>query len=124
MPKFFVNPHETLTRLIAANIVLDIIAVTIWTALPSTQWSIYQLGFSVAAPEAAVAAALFAITLFELRKNKKWAPILAIAITVTQRIFATYMFFPSPAIALTAVWSLIIVYFACKSPKTPKESCL
>jgi hypothetical protein len=52
-------------------------------------------------PEAALAAALFALTLFGLSKKQKWAPILAIVITVTQRVFATYVFFPSPAIAIT-----------------------
>jgi hypothetical protein len=76
-----VNPHKMLTRLIAANIVLDIIAVTFWTAFPATQWSIYRLGFSIVGTEAALAAALFALTLIGLIKRKKWAPFLAIVIT-------------------------------------------
>jgi hypothetical protein len=122
MSKFFVaNPHKILTRLIALNIVLDIIAIVIWAAFPAIQWSIYRLGFSIVGPEAALAAALFALTLFGLSKKQKWAPILAIAITVTQRVFATYVFFPSPAIAITLIWSLVIIYFAYKDIKTPNE---
>lgn len=120
MPKFFgANPHKTLTRLIALSIVFDIAAVAIWAAFPAIQWSIYQLGFAIVGTEAAVAAALFALTLFGLHKKQKWAPPLAIVITVTQRVFGTYVFFPSPAIAATLVWSLVIVYFAYKTMKTP-----
>ena len=120
MSKFSVaNPHKILTRLIALNIVLDIIAIAIWAAFPALQWTIYRLGFSIAGPEAAFAAALFAITLFGLSKKQKWAPILAIALTVTQRVFGTYVFFPSPALALTLIWSLVIIFFAYKTIKTP-----
>jgi hypothetical protein len=126
------NPHKTLTRLIAANIVLDIIAVAFWTAFPATQWSIYRLGFSIVGTEAALAAALFALTLFGLIKRARWAPFLAIAITVTQRAFSTYAFFPDPANILiqpliltpnvaTLTWSLIIIYFAYKDMKTLNE---
>ena len=121
-PKFFgANPHKTLTRLIALSIVFDILAVAIWAAFPEIQWSIYRLGFAIVGTEAAVAAALFTVVLFGLRKKQKWAPPLAIAITVTQRVFGTYVFFPSPAIAATLVWSLVIVYFAYRDLKTPNE---
>lgn len=116
IPKFFdANPHKTLTRLIALNIVFDIVAIAIWAAFPAVQWSIYQLGFAIVGAEAALAAALFAVVLFGLRKKRKWAPVLAIAITVAQRVFGTYVFFPSPAIAVTLIWSLVIVYFAYKA---------
>jgi hypothetical protein len=54
-----------------------------------------RLGFTVVGTEAAVAAVLFAVILFGLMKKKSWAPILAIAVTVVQRVFATYVFFPS-----------------------------
>lgn len=120
MPNFFgANPHKTLIRLIALNIVLDILAIAVWGAFPATQWSIYRLGFFIVGAEAALAAILFALTLFGLSKRQKWAPILAIAITLTQRIFATYVFFPSPAIAATLIWSLVIIYFAYEDRKTP-----
>ena len=121
LKSFGSNLHKTLTRLIALNIVLDIIAIAIWAAFPAIQWSIYRLGFSIVGTEAALAVALFALTLFGLSKKQKWAPILAIAVTVTQRVFATYVFFPSPAIALTLIWSLVIIYFAYKTIKTPNE---
>jgi hypothetical protein len=115
------NPHKILTRLIVANIVWDLLAAAIWTALPATQWSIYQLGFVIASVEAIVASALFSLTLYGLKKKKNWAPVLAIVVTVAQRVFATYVFFPSPAIALTLIWSLVIFFFAYKTMKTPKE---
>jgi hypothetical protein len=126
------NPHKMLSRLVAANIVLDIIAIAFWTAFPATQWSIYRLGFSIVGTEAGLAAAFFALTLFGLIKRKKWAPFLAIAITLTQRAFGTCAFFPNlsdilvqPLIivpnAATLIWSLTIVYFAYKDIKTPNE---
>jgi hypothetical protein len=114
--------HKILARLVAANIVLDIIAVAIWGLLPSTQWSIYRLGFPIVSSEAALAAGLFAVTLFGVIKRKKWAPILAIALTITQRVFATYIFFPSSANALTTIWSLIIIFFAYKEIKNIQKS--
>src|SRR4030042_5920552 len=79
------NPHKILTRLVAANIVLDIIAVAFWTAFPATQWSIYRLGFTIVGTEAVFAAALFALTLFGLVRRRRWARFLAIAIPVTPR---------------------------------------
>jgi hypothetical protein len=106
------NSHKTLTRLIALNVVFDLAAIVIWGAFPRVQWSIYRLDFSIVGTEAAFAAGLFALTLFGLGKRQKWAPRLAIAITVVQRVFATYVFFPSPAIAITLIWSLVIVFFA------------
>jgi hypothetical protein len=113
-----INAHQMLTLLIASNIILDIIAVTLWGVFPATQWSIYRLGFPVVGTEAIIAAVLFTITLAGLRKKRKWAPKLAIAITVTQRIFGTYVFFPSYAIFITLTWSLIIIFFAYKEIKT------
>jgi hypothetical protein len=113
-----VNPHKILTYLVGANTVLDIIAISIWAGAPATQWSIYQLGFTIVGAEAAVAAALFAVTLFGLIKKKKWAPYLALIVTINQRVFATYVFFPSTAIGVTLIWSLLIVYFASIAIKT------
>src|SRR5512147_2374540 len=90
------NPHKTLTRLIAANIVLDITAIVIWSTLPPGTWNgMYRLDSLTAMIEAAIAALFFGLTFVGLRRRKKWAPKLAIAITVIQRIFAFYVFFPS-----------------------------
>ncbi len=110
-----INSHKTLTILIAANIILDITAIAIWTALPANTWNgMYRLNTLIASSEAALAAVFFAITLFGLKRRKKWAPILAIAITITQRVFAVYVFFPSIAIPIPLIWSLVIIYFAFK----------
>jgi hypothetical protein len=116
---FSANPHKTLTLLITANIVLDITAIAIWAALPANLWNgMYRLDSLTAGAEAAVAAIFFAATLFGLRRKKKWAPLLAIGITVTQRVFAVYVFYPSIAIPIPLVWSLVIIYFAFKDIKT------
>lgn len=110
--------HQIVARLIGLHIILEIIAIAIWAAFPAFQWSIYRLGFLIVGSEAAFAAALFTLAFIGLHKRQKWAPFLAIAITVAQRIFATYVFFPSPAIAVTLIWSLVIIYFAYKETKS------
>ncbi|HSV49651.1 MAG TPA: hypothetical protein VLH35_04985 [Candidatus Acidoferrales bacterium] len=61
---------------------------------------------------------MFAVTLFGLLKKKKWAPILALVVTVNQRVFATYVFFPSTAIFVTLIWSLVIIYFSYRDIKS------
>ncbi len=114
------NPHKMLTLLVASNIFLDSIAIAIWTVEPGTQWSIYQLGFTIVGAEAGVAAAVFAFVLFGLIKKKNWAPLLAIALTMTQRIFATYVFFPSKALLVTLMWSILIIYFAYADIKSKR----
>jgi hypothetical protein len=119
--KFKANPHTSLTRLIEANIVLDLIAIAIWM-IPAAQWSVYRLGFVAASVEAGVAAAVFALTLFGLIRRKKWAPYLIIAATVAQRVFATYIFFPSIALSITLIWSLMIVCFAYMDIKSSKPA--
>jgi chromate transport protein ChrA len=115
------NRHKTLTRLIAANIILDIVAIVIWFSLPPNTWNgMYRLDSLTASIEAAIAAVLFTATLVGLKRRKKWAPKAAIAITITQRIFAIYVFFPSIAIPIPLIWSLVIIYFAIKDLKTSK----
>jgi hypothetical protein len=106
------NPHKILTLLISSNIVLDSLAIVIWAVFPSTQWSIYKLGFTIVGAEAGVAIVLFAFVLFGLLKKKNFAPFLAISLTITQRVFATYVFFPSKALLVTLMWSILIIYFA------------
>jgi hypothetical protein len=110
------NPRRMLTRLVAANIVLDLVAIGIWGVFPATQWSIYRLDFLVVGTEAGVAVALFALVFFGLTKGKKWAPILAIAVTVAQRVFAAYVFF-NVANLIPLAWSMLIIYFAYKDTK-------
>jgi chromate transport protein ChrA len=112
------NPIKTLTRLVALNIVFDAIAIATWTALPSSGGNLHYINTSVASIEAAIAIVLFAVTLFGLTKKQSWAPKAAIAITIIQRTFATIVFFPSPGIIATLIWSIIIIYFAYKTIKT------
>jgi hypothetical protein len=111
-----------LMRLVAANIALDIVAIAIWAALPAGTWNgMYRLDSFIASVEAAVAAVLFALTLFGLKKNLKWAPIMAIILTVAQRAFAIYVFYPSYFIPVPLIWSLMIIYFAIKDLRTSQK---
>jgi hypothetical protein len=109
--KYRRDPRRILTRLVTANIVFDVLAMVLWL-FPETQWSVYQLCYMAAIAEAGAAAAVFALALYGLKKRKVWAPKLALVLTIVQRLFATYIFFPSPALALTLIWSLWIVAFA------------
>ena len=117
------NLHKTLMRLVAANIGLDIVAILIWAALPAGTWNgLYRLDSLIASVEAAVAAVLFALTLFFLKRNYQWAPIMAIVLTITQRVFAVYVFFPSYFIPVPLIWSSVIIYFAIKDLHTHQSS--
>jgi uncharacterized membrane protein (UPF0136 family) len=105
-----------LMRLVAANIVLDIVAIAIWAALPAGTWNgMYRLDSLIASVEAAVAAGLFTVTLFCLKRNYHWAPVLAIILTLAQRVFAVYVFYPSYFIPVPMIWSLVIIYYAIKT---------
>jgi hypothetical protein len=114
----FGNPDKMLIRLVSLNIVFDAIAIATWTALPSSGGNLHYISNSVASIEAASAIVLFAVTLFGLTKRQSWSPKAAIAITLIQRTFATIVFFPSPGIITTLIWSIIIIYFAYKTIKT------
>jgi hypothetical protein len=113
--KIFSNPHTMLTRLVGLNLIFDVIAVAIWFFVPSTQTSL-MLGVSVAYIDAAVAAALFAVAFLGIMKKQKWGAILAIAVTVTQRIINFFQF-ERVAVVFTLIWSILIVYFAYKELK-------
>jgi len=116
------NAHKMLMRLVAANIVLDIVAIVIWAALPAGTWNgMYRLDSLIASVEAAVAAAFFAVTLFGLKRQLKWAPILAIVLTVVQRVFAVYVFYPSYFIPVPMIWSLVIIYYAIKDLRNQQK---
>ncbi len=117
--RFNKKPRKALTVMVGANIVLDVVAATIWILFPDFRWSTYNLDFMVVSIEALVAAGLFAVTLFGLRKTKRWAPALAIAVTIFQRVFANYVFFLSIMNVMTLVWSLLIIYFAYLAIKNP-----
>ena len=107
----FVSPQLPL------NVVFDVIAIAIWVTMPATRtW--LNLGFEIVSLEAPVAAALFTLTLIGLLRRQKWAPSLAIAVPIAQRIFGTFVFFPSPAIVITLAWSLLIIYSAYIDMKT------
>jgi hypothetical protein len=75
-----------------------------------------MLGVSVAYIDAAVAAALFAVAFLGIMKKQKWGAILAIAVTVTQRIINFFQF-ERVAVVFTLIWSILIVYFAYKELK-------
>ncbi len=115
------SPQKILTRIVAANIILDVTAMVLWL-FPETQWSVYQLGYMAAITEAGIAAAVFAAAFYGLRRGKTWAPKTALVMTIVQRVFATYIFFPSPALLLTLVWSIMLAAFAALSIKNKAEA--
>lgn len=119
--KFNKKPYKTLTTLVGANIVLDLIAIAIWVLFPQFRWSIYNLDFAIVSMEAAVASGLFAIVLIGLKKAKRWAPIAAIIITISQRVFTNYVFFLSIMNIITVVWSSLIIYFAYSVIKKSRD---
>jgi hypothetical protein len=119
--RFRRKPHKVLTLLVTANIVFDVLAVAIWL-FPWAQWSVYRISYVAAIAEAGVAAAVFAVALYGLKVQMAWAPKLAIVLTVVQRVFATYIFFPSPALAFTLIWSLLIIAFAVLAIKNTRRS--
>ncbi len=124
MKIFESNPHKILTRLVALNVVLEVIIIIVWFSLPGAGNNLHFIGTTEAIVEAAIAVGLFSIALFGLTKKQQWGPVLVIAVTVAQRLFGTYVFFPRPGIIATLIWSIIIVYFGYRTIKisNPKES--
>ena len=125
MPTIFKNPHNVLKWLIALNIIGDLISIPFWLVLPTmanTQGSTLTVDATIAIADAAVAAALFAIALYEIIKKQKWGSILAIILTVTQRVVGFFMFQLNVGVAVEVIWSLLIIYFAYKEITRPKTT--
>ena len=123
MPK----THNILKWLIALNIIGDLISIPFWLVLPTmanTQGSTLTVDTSIAIADAAVAAALFAIALYGIIKKQKWGSILAIILTVTQRVVGFFMFQLNVGVAVEVIWSLLIIYFAYKEITQPKTTPL
>jgi hypothetical protein len=70
-----------------------------------------------------VVAAVYAIALYGLIKQMKWAPQLIIVITVVNRALALILYFISPAFVFWAFWSIILIalsYFDWSKMNTAK----
>jgi hypothetical protein len=115
MKIFGYNPHKTLMRLVVLNIVFDVIAVAMWVGFPEVGGNLHYVGTLAASVEAAIAAGLFAVALLGLARKQLWGLGLAIAVTMAQRIFAAFVFFPSLGIIITLIWSSLIVYFGYRT---------
>jgi hypothetical protein len=118
--KLFRDNYKMLTRLVGLNVIFDLIAIAIWFLVPSTQPSLL-LGVSIAYVDAAVAAALFAVAYFGIVKRQKWGSMLAIAVTVIQRVINFFQFYRI-AIVFTTIWSILIIYYAYRELKQPDAS--
>ncbi len=121
--------YLVLTVFIVLSIIGEVGNVVFWWANPSSQISLVGgtigdvtspggiLFDSVGAANALiigsalliVVAAVYAVSLFGLAKNQKWAPLLVIAISIVNRILALVIFYISPAYAFWAAWTVILV---------------
>jgi hypothetical protein len=111
--------HKILIVFVIINIVGDIGNVAFWWANSASRSSL-NMGYigTVASKSDAltagtvillVVAVIYIIALFGLIKRMKWAPQLVIAISVANRALALVLYFISPAFALWAVWSIILI---------------
>jgi hypothetical protein len=125
MSRIFGDVHKMIMRLVALNAIFDVISIPFWVYLPSLQnaqsQSILTVDPSTAIMNAAVAAAWFAVAFYGIMKWQKWGPILAIAITLAQRVIGFFMFQLNVGIAAEIVWSTLIIYFAYRALKQPRQ---
>ncbi len=121
--------HLVLTAFVVLSIIGEVGNVVFWWVNPSSQISLVGgtigdvtspggiLFDAVGGANALVigsvlllvVAAVYAVSLFGLVKNQKWAPLLVIAISVINRVFALVIFYISPALAFWAAWTVILV---------------
>jgi hypothetical protein len=130
MSEIFANPHKILLRLVGLNIAFDVLSIPLWTALSfmtnalSTP-SLY-VDTSVAIVDAVTAATLFAVAFVGIIRSKKWGSYLAVVTTLGQRVAGYFIFGLNIGMAIEIVWSILIIYFACKAiqqlSQTPKPA--
>jgi hypothetical protein len=111
--------HKILIVLVIINIVGDIGNVVFWWANSASRSSLNQgyIGVTAGNFNALIAGTIvllvvsvvFIIGLFGLMKQMKWAPQLIVAISVANRALALALYLISPAFALWAVWSIILI---------------
>ena len=111
--------HKILIVLVIINIVGDIGNVVFWWANSASRSSLNQSYIGVTAGNfnaliagtivLIVVSVVFIIGLFGLMKQMKWAPQLIIAISVANRALALVLYLISPAFALWAVWSIVLI---------------
>ena len=112
--------HKILIIFVTVNIVGDIGNVAFWWANAASRDASLNTGYiaSIAGKDAAliagtvillVVSVVYIAALFGLLKKMAWAPLLTIAISVANRIFALTLYFISPAFAFWAIWTAILV---------------
>ena len=103
--------HKILATLVLVQIIGSIASIVIWYAMPDMRMTLV-VDFTEASIAAAIVAALFVVTFVGVRKKTKWAPILAIVITISSRIVGFMHFEESEGQILFAIWSAVLIVFS------------
>jgi hypothetical protein len=109
-----------LALLVSVNIVGDIGNIAIWWANAESRAASLNTGIiaNLAGIENAllagtiilsVVAIAYTVALFGLIKKVTWAPYLIIAISVSNRVLALFLYFISAAFAFWAVWTAVLL---------------
>jgi hypothetical protein len=126
--------HKIFMLFVLINIIGDIGNVVFWwsnSASRAASLNTGYIGVTVGIGNALIAgtiillvvAAVYAIALYGLIKQMKWAPQLIIVITVVNRALALILYFISPAFVFWAFWSIILIalsYFNWSKMNTAK----
>jgi hypothetical protein len=126
--------HKIFMLFVLINIIGDIGNVVFWwsnSASRAASLNTGYIGVTVGIGNALIAgtiillvvAAVYAIALYGLIKQMKWAPQLIIVITVVNRALALILYFISPAFVFWAFWSIILIalsYFDWSKMNTAK----
>jgi uncharacterized membrane protein (DUF2068 family) len=108
---------------VVINIIGDVGNVAFWWANPDSRAASLNTGYiatSAGVDNALIAgtvilvivAAIYAVSLVGLWKNRRWGSLLVIAISVANRVLAVLLYFLSAAFAFWAVWTVILVVLA------------
>jgi hypothetical protein len=126
MSKIFANPHKILLRLVGLNIAFDVLSIPLWIALSFMTNALstpsLSVDNSIAIVDAATAATLFAVAFVGIIRSKKWGSYLAVVTTLGQRVAGYFIFGLNAGMAIEIVWSILIIYFACKAIQQPAQT--
>jgi hypothetical protein len=104
---------------VAINVVGEVANAGLWLTSKESRISLdpSYLGIALGSDIAAVVgsavllviAAIYTVSLFGLLKRLQWAPLLVITISLVNRALTVILFVVNPALAVFAIWTIIIV---------------
>ncbi len=114
--------HQILIFFILINAIGDLGNIAVWYSTPESRVSLENgyIASLVGTNDAliagsiilAVVAAVYFASLFGLFRKQKWGPLLVIAISVPNRIIATFLYEFSNAFMLWAAWTVVLIVLA------------